>query len=106
MCRPKPFLPTWMLSLCIVTSALLSGNASATISATPYYPGTIKPNPASQAVMNQQLTALHKKPTHLPVHHSLSATAAPGPLALMPRAELTLARGFTFKRLLRRRAIG
>lgn len=59
MRRPKPFLPTWMLSLCIVTGALLSGNARAFISATPYYPGTIKPSHISQAVMDQQLTAFY-----------------------------------------------
>ncbi len=50
--------------------------------------------------------AFHKRPSHLSVAQPFGEVAAPGPMALMPSTELTLARGFTFKRLLRRRAIG
>ncbi|MGH8448429.1 glycosyl hydrolase family 8 [Pseudomonas sp.] len=46
-----------------------------------------------------------KRTAHVPVHQPLDQ-AVSQPLALMPSAQLTLARGFMFKKLLRRRSIG
>lgn len=121
----KKHLSTLMLSLCIVTGSFIPGNASAS------HPEAMDTQSQrgkdKQAVEHTSDTACYPKaqglvvtPTprryprsahleklaHLPVLRPLNQAAASQPLALMPTAELTLARGMTFRKLLRRRTLG
>lgn len=116
---PKKHLFTLMLSLCIVT-----GTASALPLAVTHSPAQridqyvadyTRKAVCYPSVTGRVVVAEHRrrprasraeKLAHLPVSHPLNQAAAPQPLALMPHAELTLARGMTFKKLLRRRSIG
>ncbi|WP_448649771.1 hypothetical protein ACSHWC_16595 [Pseudomonas fluorescens] len=116
---PKKHLFTLMLSLCIVTG---------TASALPLAVTNPPPQRVDQYVADYTreavcypsamgkvvVTEYRRRPratraeklAHVPVPHSLNEAAAPQPLALMPHAQVTLARGMTFKKLLRRHSIG
>lgn len=122
---PKKPLPRLMWSLCIAVTALQAGNASAFSQAVPYlsagcgsrystklnaqdyYAGTLK-RLGIVVVGNWERPrrACSEKLAHLPVPRPLNQAVAPQPLAPVPHAGLTLARGMTFKKLLRRRSIG
>ena len=121
----KKHLPTLMLSLCIVAGVFVPGNASASRLAV-----TDKPSPrmedkhagdhtantarrptAQDALLTPPArrwprAAGAEKLTHLPVPGPFNQAAAPQPVALMPAAQVTLARGMTFRKLLRRRTLG
>ncbi|MBC8783069.1 hypothetical protein [Pseudomonas fluorescens] len=121
----KKHLSTLVLSLCIVTGTLLPGHASAsrlavTDSPSPRFedkhagdhPATTARPPTPQGLVVTPRPGRRPRPTaaeklaHLPVPRPLDEVAAPQPLALMPTAQLTLARGMTFRKLLRRRTLG
>ncbi|OPA98355.1 hypothetical protein BFW87_05375 [Pseudomonas fluorescens] len=114
-----------MLSLCIAASALLAGQACALNPVAPLLPTQCGDHPAIKVNAQDYYAstlkrlgivvagnwerprrACSEKLAHLPVPRPLNQTVAPQPLALMPAAGLTLARGMTFKKLLRRRSIG
>lgn len=121
----KKHLPTLMLSLCIVAGAFVPGNASASRLAV-----TDKPSPRMEdkhagdhsantarrpTAQDALLTPLPRrwpraagveKLAHLPGPGSFDQAAAPQPVALVPAAQVTLARGMTFRKLLRRRTLG
>ncbi|WP_395610715.1 hypothetical protein [Pseudomonas sp. B22129] len=122
---PRKPLQRLMSSMCIAASALLAGNASAFSQAAPYLP--TKCGDSHFVKINAQdyyastlkrlgivvfgnwerpRRACAEKLAHLPVPRPLDQAAAPQPLASVPAARLTLARGMTFKKLLRRRSIG
>jgi hypothetical protein len=124
--RPrKKHLSTLMLSLCIVSGSLLPGNASAsrlavTDSPSPRMedkhagdhtantarPAKIQGLVVTPAPGRRPRPTAPEKLAHLPVPRPLKEVAAPQPLALMPTAQVTLARGMTFRKLLRRRTLG
>ncbi|MGY2399917.1 glycosyl hydrolase family 8 [Pseudomonas sp. SDO5271_S396] len=59
--RPsKQPLSGLVLSLSIAAGALLAGPASAFSQATPYYPGSIRPNHLSQVIMDHQLLMFYR----------------------------------------------
>lgn len=107
---PKKHLCTLMLSLCIVTSSLMPGNAAAFSQSAASSAGAIRPDHASQTAppghRERPRRTQAEKLAHLPVPHPLDQIAAPQPLALMPTSQVTLARGMTFRKLLRRRTLG
>ena len=124
--RPrKKHLPTLMLSLCIVTGAFVPGNASASRLAVTDKPSPrmedkhagdhtahTAPRPTAQDALltppprRWPRAAGAEKLTHLPGPGPLDQAAAPQPVALVPAAQVTLARGMTFRKLLRRRTLG
>ena len=114
--RPlKKHVFTLMLSLCIVTGSLLPVKAitnqpsqraqDKNPSANTWAPGTQGSGVTAERRRRPRATAAEKL-AHLPGPHPFYEAAASQPLALVSNAQLTLARGMTFKRLLRRRSIG
>lgn len=125
MCPRKKHLSTLMLSLCIVTGALSPGNATASrLAITDPQAQRTEDKSAGDRTANTAQRPKHQgvdvppetrrfprpaaaeKLAHLPVACPFDQTAAPQPLALMPSAKMTLARGMTLRKLLRRRALG
>ncbi|KAF2410114.1 hypothetical protein ACMSI6_03285 [Pseudomonas antarctica] len=112
---PKKHVFTLMLSLCIITGSLLPGKAithppsqrapDKNPSANTWPPSTQGSVVPAERRRRPRATAAEKL-AHLPVAHPFYEAAASQPLALVSNAQLTLARGMTFKRLLRRRSIG
>ncbi|WP_460134282.1 glycosyl hydrolase family 8 [Pseudomonas sp. S1_E04] len=58
---PETYFPALMLSLCIAASSLWPSQASALGQALPYYPGSIKPDHLSKAIMDQQLATFYEE---------------------------------------------
>ncbi len=121
----KKHLPTLMLSLCIVTGAFVPGNASASRLAVTDKPSPrmedkhagdhtahTAPRPTAQDALltpparRWPRAAGAEKLTHLSVPGPFNQAAASQPVALVPAAQVTLARGMTFRKLLRRRTLG
>jgi hypothetical protein len=112
---PKKHVFTLMLSLCIVTGSLLPVKAitnqpsqraqDKNPSANTWTPSMQGSGVTAERRRRPRATAAEKL-AHLPGPHPLNEAVAPQPLALVSNAQLTLARGMTFKKLLRRRSIG
>ncbi len=116
---PKKHVFTLMLSLCIITGSLAPGKAitnqpsqqakpsqqaqDKTPSANTWTPSTQGSGVTAERRRRPRATAAEKL-AHLPGPHPFYEAAASQPLALVSNAQLTLARGMTFKRLLRRRS--
>ncbi|MGR3888915.1 hypothetical protein [Pseudomonas sp. 1152_12] len=112
---PKKHVFTLMLSLCIVTGSLVPATTitnqpsqrapNKNQSANAWTPSTPGSGVPAERRRRPRATAAEKL-AYLLVPHPLYEAAASQPLALVSNAQLTLARGMTFKRLLRRRSIG
>ncbi|MGY1918207.1 hypothetical protein [Pseudomonas tolaasii] len=122
---PKKPWPRLMVPLRIAVISLLANNAfafsqavpylsagcgsrySAKLNAQDYYAGTLQRlGIVVYRNWERPRRACSEKLAHLPVPRPLDQAVAPQPLAFVPHARLTLARGMTFKKLLRRRSIG
>ncbi|KAB0522088.1 hypothetical protein [Pseudomonas extremorientalis] len=112
---PKQHLSTLMLSLCIVASALLASQAAAVSRAAPDFTGSIK-SPGYDAhplklLGEVTMSSRWRRPIPRPrtkaatlsAQGPLGHTSAPWSAARVPSA---LARGMTFKKLLRRGGMG